>query len=118
MKTSHIVLGIGAVVAGGAALWYFTKGAGAKGTYYPGSQGFPSPVPSGAPRNVQAPTPSGKGADTADVIKAATPLAIATLPYIKDAFSSLFGSDDAADAAPPSSTEGLNVDPLGGADYF
>jgi hypothetical protein len=117
MKTSHIVLAIGAVALGGGALYYFAMKKGTAPGYYPQSQGYPVSIPIGGARNVQVPTPSAKGSDPASIIGAATPLGIATLPYLRDAFSSLFGSDsEPAALEATSSYEGLDL--TGSAEYF
>jgi hypothetical protein len=115
MKTSHIILGAGVAVVGVAALFMFAKKGSAVDprTYYPGSQGFPAPVPGGAPRQIQLPTPSGKGG-TSDTILAAGAVGVAALPYLSDALKGLFGGDDSSALAESaadqvSSLEGLDL---------
>jgi hypothetical protein len=104
VKTSHVVLAIGAVAAGGAALWYFSRN-GVKTPFYPGAQGFPTNLPGGQPQtSVNAGYP--KSNSTAQVIDAAAPLATKLFDSIGSLFQKDIGADEPAATEPTGSVQG------------
>jgi hypothetical protein len=111
MKTSHMVLGIGAAALGLGGLYYFGTRGGTPKQYYPGAQGIPVNRVGGAPGNAQSPTASNYSSQTAQLISASAGAAVALLPSLKDLFSG-DGGDPTNDEV-TGSVEGLAYDEQG-----